>query len=289
MWLIYGIWLGLLFGCQFSKDEAVPALTLANRVLWKNKVATSYVVDSTENRGNAIDATPHFDSVRKHHFEFLGDDTVHIVLHEFDQEYRAYAAFAENANRREMAEGFYQDGNRLFFYHGRYVGEWRDVGHNLISGHLFQNSLVFQGEELFLKPPEFQSFPLLGRIAKSERVNLQHFLGKNWIGPVFSIQYHCNDDTAALFRGFPQEPLTESELFSNWVGKFDTLFHGDEIRFLGQNEWHEPLLFWGFRTGMVGVVGCYDQEMAISYGEKMKKMTILWKSPRFLGKNERMN
>ncbi len=286
---IFWFVISFFFGCQFSKDEDISLSPIANRVSWKNLPATSYSVDSLPKQNESSDSTFHFASTRSHKFEFAGTDTVHLVLHEFDQEFSAYAAFTENASERDMEQGYFQNGNRLIFYHGRYLGEFRETGFKLIPSRFLQNVLDFQGEELFLKPNQFQSFPILGRIAKSERVILQHFMGKNWIGPVFTVQYHCNEDTATLFRGFPQGPGYRADQFSDWNGKLDTLSKAGDIHFSGQNGVHEPLLFWGFSTGIFGVIGCYDPEMALAYAEKMKKMMIFWKTPRFFGKNERMN
>ncbi len=286
---IYCFLIPFFSGCHFSKEGDISLAPLANRVLWNNLPATNYSIDSTQNQNESSDSTLHIAATRSHKFEFLGADTVHLVLHEFAQEFLAYAAFTENATARDMEQGLYQNGNRIIFYHGRYLGEWRESGFKLVPSRFLQNSLVFQGEELFLKPVEFQSFPLLGKIAKSERVILQHFMGKKWNGPVFTVQYHCNEDTATLFRGLPQSPEYAAGQFSDWVGKLDTLTKAGEIRFNGQNGVQEPLLFMGSSTGIFGVIGCYDPEMALAYSEKMKKMRILWKTPRFFGKNERMN
>jgi hypothetical protein len=149
----------------------------------------------------------------------------------------------------------------------------------LIPVHFVKTNLAFQGEELFQKPIGFQAFPLSGRIPHSERVILREFQGRKWTGPVFSARYRCHEDTATAFRAFPQSQDSLRSWFHEWHGKSDTLTWGREFRFLGQNEFHEPVVFWVFPEGILGLVGCYDSILAEAYAQKMQKMTVLWTKP----------
>lgn len=223
--------------------------------------------------------TAYYSDTSGHHLEFIGQDTVRLILREFDRELGAFAAFSEKANPKEMNDGTYRERNSLGFYHGRFLGEIQSAQAGLMPANLLKTKLVFQGEELFLKPEEFQSFPLIGRIPKSERVILRHFLGKNWPCPVFSVQYRCHGDTATAFRAFASSRDSSFSWISGWEGKVDTLSRGKEIHFQGQNEMREPLLFWVFSENVMGMVGCYDPTLALVYAQKMQKMTVLLPDP----------
>ncbi len=270
--------------CRFSENEQVAKAPLSATVFWEGHTAISYSVDSSGKKGSMQnqanpDSTNRFDGTISHTLEFVGADTVSLVLHEFDREYLAFSAFQNQAAPSELGDGFYRERNDLIFFHGRFLGKMQYTRAGLIPVHFLKENLSFLGEELFARPPEFKSFPLLGRIAKSERLISDEFMGKHWPGPVFSVQYRCHEDTATVFRS--SRPLEDSlhAWLSGWKGHLDTLNWGREIHFQGQNESQEALVFWAFPTGILGISGCYDPVLATTYAEKMEKMTVLWPKP----------
>jgi hypothetical protein len=273
----YGLLLLLLMGCKISPENEGEAIS--QRVTWEGHLAFAYSVDSVKNLQENADSSLNFLEKHRHHFDFNGSDTTHLILHEFDQEYLAYAAFSKRANSIELGEGFFRDRNSLFFYHGRYLGEISYARIGLISANFLISKLVFKGEDLFLRPHEFASFPLIDQLPKSERVILADFLGKSWKGPVFTMQYRCHEDTATAFRANSQVGKFDFALIQGWTGQLDSLSKKGEIRFMGQNELNEPVVFWVHSRGIIGMVGCYDSIFSLAYVEKTRKMVILWEKP----------
>jgi hypothetical protein len=250
-------------GCKLNapvKDIAIP---LSQRITWEGRQAVTYFEDTT--KGN-------------YSFTFLGIDTVYLKLQDFSQEYLAYAAFSAKASPHEISDGYYRDKSNLVFFHGRFLGEIQYAHSGLIPAHFFKSNLTIKDEELFLLPTEFNSFPALGRIAKSERVQTTNFMGINWGKPVFSAQYLCHGDTAMAFRvlGVDSRIL---QLKKGWIGRFDTLKLGDEILFQGQNNLQEPLVYESYPDGILGIIGCFDPELSLAYAKKLKKMTVLLNKP----------
>ena len=267
--------------CRFSGNEENPLLPLSSRVFWEGHTALSYSVDSSGKKGSVPiqDSAARFAGTVTHNLKFVGVDTVSLVLHEYDREYQAFAAFQKEASPAELGDGFYRERNDLVFFHGRFIGELQYTRAGLIPIHFLKENLSFQGEELFIKPPEFKSFPLLGRIPKSERLHAQDFMGRHWQGAVFSVQYLCRGDTATAFRAAHQSEDSLREWMHDWAGHLDTLNWGREIHFQGRNEFHEALVFWVFSDGALGLSGCYDPILAQAYVEKMEKMTVLLPKP----------
>ncbi len=125
----------------------------------------------------------------------------------------------------------------------------------------------------------FSAFPLIGRLPASERLIPKDFLGMDWNGPIFCVQYHCGSDTAFLFRGFRQSafPLKLKEPF--FEVQIDTLRKGKEYRILGVDPFQAPFVFLQNPQAIMGISGCSDSILANQYVEKLRKMTVLWAKP----------
>jgi hypothetical protein len=216
--------------------------------------------------------------LRIHFFGFPGADSADLRLLEYRDPYAAYAAFQRLATEDELADGFYREGDAWRFRHGRFLGSLNRSGEDAAS-EMPANGLAFQGESLFAIPGEFASFPLLGRIPRSERVILRHFLGREWRGPVYTVAYRCHEDTATAFRALAQSADSVDGWMREWNGKQDTLNWGREIHFQGQDEFRRPLVFWKFSEGVMGFEGCFDPILAQEYAEKMKKTAMFWHKP----------
>ncbi len=225
------------------------------------------------------DTTKSGSPIRFHSFRFGGTDTVQLTLTEFRNPHWAFASFQKTTNASELADGFYRDRDALIFQHGQFTGILKYTRAGLVPAGFLKENLSFLGEELFAKPDEFAAFPLLGRIANSERVIPQHFLGREWRGPVFSVSYRCHGDTAIAFRAFSQKFQDVQSWLNEWPGKRDTLNWGREIRFQGWDEFRRPLIFWVFSEGVMGFAGCDDLALARDYAQKMEKTTVLWPKP----------
>jgi hypothetical protein len=265
----------LLGGCRLSKSEEKPPIPLSQKVAWGGQVATEYfsapaIGSDTANPGNPI---------RLHTFKFTGLDTVQLQLAEYRNPYWAFASFQNASNAWELAEGFHRDRDALIFHHGAFTGTLKYASAGLVPAEFLKEKLSFQGEELFAKPMEFAAFPLLGRIANSERVIAEHFLGREWQGPVFSVSYRCHGDTSIAFRAFGQNFQEVQSWMNEWSGKRDTLNWGREIHFQGLDEFQRPLIFWVFSEGVMGFTGCFDSALAQEYALKMEKTAVLWPKP----------
>jgi hypothetical protein len=263
-------------GCEFSGKAKAPPLPLSERVTWEGQAPIRSETDSAAPFGE--DRAP-AGAVRIHTLDFAQGDSLRLVLVEFPHDWEAYRAFQEKANAEEIAQGFYRDNLSLHFFQGPYLGELRHSRSALIPASFLRERLAFRGEELFRRPEIFRTFPLAGQIPASERVLTAEFLGRTGAATIFSVAYHCHEDTARLFRGIPPFPENPRSWLSAWKGQADTSGWSEETRFSGFQEDGDPLVFWNFRGGFLGVAGCFDSLLAWEYAEKMKKMTILLEEP----------
>lgn len=261
-------------GCRFTQEPPAPPPPFPQTVLWSGQLAETYA----DSLITSVDSLQSNQAFRIHEFGFHSQDSIHLRLFEFAHAYGAYAAFQQSAGQEGIAEGHFRDGDVWRFHHGRFLGELASDP-VLSEGDPLTEYLSFQGEVLFLKPGEFEAFPLLGRIPHSERVIADHFLGLPWHGPVFTVSYRCHQDTATAFRAFAQEPKLVGEWMAAWKGDLDSLDWGREIHFHGQDEFRRPLIFWKFSEAVMGFEGCFDPILALEYAEKMKKTAILWPKP----------
>lgn len=266
----------LAVACDLFKNAEPPPIPLSQRVTWEGQVPIRSETDSAAPFGE--DRAP-AGALRIHTLDFAHGDSLRLVLIEFRKDWEAYRAFQEKASEEEMAQGFYRDNLRLHFFQGRYLGELRHSRSALIPASFLRERLAFQGEELFLRPEIFRTFPLAGQIPTSERVVSAEFLGQAGPATVFSMAFHCHEDTARVFRGIPPFSESSRSWISAWKGRADTSGWSDEGRFSGFQEDGDPLVFWNFRGGFLGVAGCFDSLLAWEYAEKMKKMAILVEDP----------
>jgi len=263
--------------CRYLEKQLPEPVPISQRLTWDGRVADKYSAYSVPK----TDSLAKSGLVKVHEFEFAGTDSVTLWLREYSQPYMAYADFQRRATSSEMFDGYYRNGPNLVFFHGPFAGELEFTQGGRMPAHFLKEKLSFQGEPLFMRPPEFSSFPLLGRIPHSERVLPEHFLGRNWQGPVFSISYRCHGDTATAFRALAQDPGAMESWFREWQGVTDTLGWGrrKELRFQGWDEFHQPLVLWVYADAVVGMEGCSDGELATEYTRKLGKIRVLWPEP----------
>lgn len=259
-------------GCRFTRESPAPPLELSQKIRWSGSLAVSYAdsliaTEDSLRTGNAF---------RIHEFGF--PDSTHLRLFEFAHAYGAYAAYQRIAGTEAVAESHFRENSTWRFHHDLFLGELTSPQGQEQGDELMEN-LSFRGETLFLKPKEFEAFPLLGRIPLSERVIAEHFLGRDWRGPVFTVAYRCHGDTATAFRAFAQDAGQMEEWMGAWKGDKDSLDWGREIHFQGQDEFHRPLIFWKFSKAVMGFAGCPDTILALNYAQKMKKTAIFWPKP----------
>jgi hypothetical protein len=262
--------------CDFPGASKAPPPPLSARVTWEGQAPLRAEIDSAAPFGE--DRAPP-GAIRIHTLDFASGDSLRLVLVEFPKDWQAYQAFQEKASAEEMAQGFYRDSHRLVFFHGPFLGELRHARSALIPASFLKERLAFRGEELFRRPRVFRSFPRAGLVPASERVISAEFLGSMGPATVFSIAYLCHGDTARLFRGVPPFSENPRTWMSAWKGHADTSGWNGEARFSGLREGVEPLVFWNFRGGFLGVTGCFDFTLASEYAEKMKKMAVLLEDP----------
>lgn len=266
----------LFLACDFPGTAKPPPKPLSERVTWEGHGPVHVETDSAAPFGE--ERAP-AGAIRIHTLDFTQGDSLRLVLIEFHEDWQAYQVFQQKATEEELSQGFYRENHRLHFFHGPYLGELRHARSALIPASFLRERLVFQGEELFQRPEIFRSFPLTGQIPASERVLSTEFLGRTGPATVFSMAYLCHEDTARIFRGIPPFPENPASWISDWKGKIDTSGWSEEARFSGLRQDNDPLVFWIFRGGFLGVAGCFDSFLAWGYAEKMKKMAILLEEP----------
>lgn len=262
--------------CDGIPGQEPPAVPVSQRVTWDGHPPLSYAVDS----GQSLTVKDSMDGItRIHTLEFRSMDSLRLILTEFPKDYLAYRAFQEKAAPAEIREGFFRDKNSLIFIHGSFLGELRYERSGLIPASFLKERLAFAGEELFRRPDIFKSFPLSGQFPFSERIVSSEFLGPFGAESVFIMRYQCHGDTATLFRAFPPFQLAPRSWIGLWKGQTDTLKWSGDFHFSGVQDLKQPLIFWIFKGGFLGVSGCYDRNLSLEYAEKMKKMAVLLNKP----------
>lgn len=263
--------------CRYFQAPLPEPVPLVRRLTWDGLSPDKYAV-SPVSQGDSGFVTGLKDI---HEFEFAGTDSVRLQLRQYDQAHLAFAGFQKRATHSEMSDGYFRKGNGLVFFHGIYAGELRLAHGGMVPAHFLREKLSFQGEPLFLPPPEFATFPLLGRIPHSERVITAHFLGRNWQGPVFSVSYRCHGDTVTAFRAKAYDPKDLEAWLQRRHGSIDTIGWGKEreLRFQGRDEFQRPLVFWIRGNDVVGMEGCFDKELAMEYTRKLSKIQAIEREP----------
>ena len=266
----------VLAACNGGRDEEIPAVPVFQRVTWEGRLPIRHISDSVPALGEQDIASG---IIRVHSLDFLGEDTLRLILSEFSRDYLAYRAFQEKATAEEIREGFYREKNSIFFIQGVFLGELRYVRSGLVPASFLKERLSFQNEELFRRPDIFSSFPLAARLPFSERVVSSDFLGQKGMPIAFTASYPCHGDTATLFRGFEPYDSLPDLWIAGWKGETTRAKWSSGRRFSGLQEGNIPVLFWIFKGGVLGIQGCFDPVLARDYAEKMEKMTILVPNP----------
>lgn len=265
----------VLSGCTLDDKSSPPLPSLPKRLSWEERLPSDWTVDSSA--VSTKDPAIPIGRIAQHTLVFPGGDTIRLA--EYARDFQAYQVFQTQALPEEIRQGFYQSDNSLHFFHGSYLGTVRFTGPGLVPSSYLQEHLSIRGEELFRRPAVFESFPVSGQIAYTERVVSSKFLGPGGHEEVFLMRYQCRGDTAVLFRGFSSTQDHVRSWLSAWEGTVDTLKWSREMRFSGFTELGQPLEFWIFKGGYVGVEGCFDSVLAREYVEKLRKMTVLANNP----------
>lgn len=261
----------LMSSCRQNLNETPR--TLPQGLSWCGRSA-SLIRDSVPADTSAPDAC-----LGVHLLEFPGaEGAFHLELREYRASWLAYAALQRRGGGRAVEEGCIRLDSGWGFIHGRYLG-LADSSSLLLTREEFRQNLVFGGQIGFSLPPEFEAFPILGRITGSERVFEADFLGMRWNGPIFSVGYRCHGDTALAFRGYTQNEDSLLSFIAPWEGRREILPRGRGWRFQGKDEFGRPLFLGYFSEGILGFSGCYDSSWNREFVEKMQKMRMFWSNP----------
>ncbi len=284
-------WVGLmavfaLTGCRWPIRAEAPK-PLSQRITWCGR-PPARATDSVP-----ADTSRPESCVRILSLEFPGSESpFRMEMREYRQPAFAFAAWKSlgssirsiqailhpGEDPARTGEGILRMDSGWAFIHGAYLGITDASAANLYPEE-FKERLAFAGEPVFLLPPEFEAFPLMGRIPGSEALFLRDFMGIHWKGPIFSVGYACHGDTALAFRGFPQPPDSLPQAFSAW--KVNEAFGKNEQSggFRGEDAFGNPVILKVFPDGILGFSGCFDSVLSQEYAEKMQKMRSFWHNP----------
>jgi hypothetical protein len=267
--------------------RAEPPKQLSQRITWCGR-PPSRSADSTPPDTSLPEAC-----IRIVSLEFPGAEApFRMELREYRQPGFAFAAWrslespghaGEGAARlggdaARTGGGYLRAGSRWAFVHGAFLGLTDTSAANLYPEE-FKDRLAIAGEPVFVLPPEFEAFPLRGRIPGSEGLFQRAFLGVPWNGPIFTVAYACHGDTALAFRGYPQNADSLAHAYSYWKGRNETSKDGESLGFIGEDEFGYPIILKIFPEGILGFSGCFDPQLSREYVEKMQKMRFFWHNP----------
>jgi len=228
-------------------------------------------------------SAPTADSLRAHGWEALvrhkprrmlrvaaGEWGDTLWLLEFKDDLSAYAAFQQlSPDDEAIASGEAVCGERVCFRRGRWIGSLD--GWSWKGGDWFAARLTLPGPEPEGNLPAiFGSLLHQDRIPGSERVLSGEFMGLAVSDPVYAMKADCRGDTAWVYAA-PRVPPGFAESLSRQPGwGVDTLrglWKGLEVH----SELTElpPVILRFSGKGMVGVEGCFDEELT-SYWLKMQ-------------------
>jgi hypothetical protein len=262
----------VLASCRWPQKAEAPR-PLSQRISWCGRTPV-LALDSVPSDTTRAEAC-----IRVLRLEFPGSEApFRVEVRAYRKPYHAFHAWQSLSITRRNAEGCFKLGARWVFLHGPYVGLTDSSAAELYPEE-FKARLAIADEPAFRLPPEFEAFPLRGRIPGSEGLFFRDFLGESWQGPIFTAAYACHGDTALAFRGFPQNPDSLAGFLSRWKGRTE---FGKEKRnggFIGEDEFGHPLILRIFPEGILGFSGCYDSVLTREYAEKMQKMRFFWHDP----------
>lgn len=261
-----------LIGCRWPQVHEAP-VPLAKRLTWDGRPA--------ERIADSIPADTVFSGACIHlqRLEFPGSVApFSMELRQYRTPVWAFAAWEGLGTQAGSQEGCARVGKRWAFVHGSYLGLTDSSAGDLYPEE-FRERLASLGEPSFILPQEFEAFPLQGRIHGTERVNIGHFLGGSWRGPVLSLAYPCHGDTALAFRSGVQNADSLAAWMRAWKGQNHFGNSGEEGSFTGEDEFGRPILLRKYSGGIFGISGCFDSELGQQYAEKMGKMREFWHDP----------
>lgn len=191
-----------------------------------------------------------------------------IRLLQFSNETEAYAAFQKIANGEELSLGFAFQKGKTFFRKGAWLGF---IGTSTDEdGKQLQTQLDLPANEDWGALPKiYGSFLQQGRIPHSERVLLNRFLGLAISKPVFSAQFDCHGDSAAVYLS-PETPSQFSTEVKSLPGfRMESGVVGGFILF-SDSGWLQPIRLDFSSRGMVGVEGCFDSSLTSNWIKTQK-------------------
>jgi hypothetical protein len=258
--------------CRWPLRAEAPK-PLTQRITWCGRSPVRWI-DSVP----ADTAGPE-NCVRILKLEFPGTESpFRMEMREYRKPSNAFAAWRSLGSAVRTAEGFFRLDSRWAFVHGTYLGLTDSTAANLYPEE-FKERLAFAGEPVFVLPPEFEAFPLVGRIPGSEGLFARDFLGISWQGPIFTVAYDCHGDTAFAFRGNPQSVDSLSHAFSGLNARQESFKKGKSFGFQGEDALGYPIVLKVFPEGVLGFSGCFDSVLTQEYAEKMQKMRFFWHNP----------
>ena len=193
-----------------------------------------------------------------------------LWLLEFEDPRQAYVAYQQvSPEVASLTTGETVCGDRVCFRRGRWIGavdfwSWK-------RGDWFEQALALPDAPIPDGIPElFGSLLHQGRIAGSERILTDAFMGQSVHVPVFAVKIDCRGDTAWLYAA----PGLQAE-FARALGRgsgwgLDSVPGGGKTLEVYSELTELPPVFLRFSgRGMVGVEGCFDHTL-IDFWLKMQ-------------------
>ena len=100
--------MSMLAGCQLFQKPNHNDFSLREKIRWEGKSASLYSFDSSSDSFELRDSVGRYTPLRSHHFEFDQNDTIRLVLFEFEKAYYAYSIFTNQVNSIELEEGLFR-------------------------------------------------------------------------------------------------------------------------------------------------------------------------------------
>lgn len=195
-----------------------------------------------------------------------------LEFFEFSGHVPAYLAFQGLASLpEEFRAGYSVIGDRVYFLRGRWIGgmdldEW--PGMPRLEANL---SVPSRGREDGVLPAHFSSLLHHGRIAGTERILHDAFLGRTPPTPVYAVQMDCHGDTAWLFAAYGIPPTFGRGIAESLGGTVDSLSGSRYLEIHAATPAPLRLRFTGH--GMVGSEGCFDKKLT-EYWLKMQQRAL---------------
>lgn len=184
-----------------------------------------------------------------------------LWLLEFKSDVSAYAASQQLSSDPEaLSRGETVCGERVCFRRGRWIGAvdaWSWKG-----GSWFAQALTLPGAPADGPPDVFASLLHQDRLPGSERILDGEFMGMKTEGPVYALKADCRGDTALIYasRSLKAEFAVRLAAQPGW--ELDTLPGvGTTLAVYSELTELPPVVLRFTGKGMVGVEGCFDQDL----------------------------